>query len=34
MYDLVCSIISKSLDAEKAEKLVKIYRLRRAEDNH
>jgi len=31
-YDLVCwSKIRKSLDAEKAEKLVKIYRLCRAE---
>jgi len=35
IYDLVCSKIRKSLDVEKAEKLVKIYRLCRAEeDNH
>jgi len=34
-YDLVWSKIRKSFDAEKAEKLVKIYRLWRAEeDNH
>jgi len=31
IYDLVCSKIRKSLDAEKAEKLVKIYQLCRAE---
>jgi len=36
IYDLVCSKIRKSLDAEKAEKLVKTCRLCRAEeeDNH
>jgi len=35
IYDLVCSKIRKSLDVEKAEKLVKIYQLCRAEeDNH
>jgi len=33
IYDLVCSKIRKSLDAEKAEKLLKIYRLCRAEEN-
>jgi len=34
-YDLVWSKNRKSLDAEKAEKLVKIYQLCRAEeDNH
>jgi len=35
-YDLVWSKIRTSLDAEKAEKLVKIYQLCRAEeeDNH
>jgi len=35
IYDLVWSKIRKSLDVEKAEKLVKIYQLCRAEeDNH
>jgi len=35
IYDLVCSKIRKSLDVKKAEKLVNIYRLCRAEeDNH
>jgi len=35
IYDLVCSKIRKSLDVEKAEKLIKIYHLCRAEeDNH
>jgi len=35
IYDLVCPKIRKRLDVEKAEKLVKIYRLCRAEeDNH
>jgi len=34
-YDLVWSKIRKSLDTDKAEKVVKIYRLCRAdEDNH
>jgi len=33
LYDLVCSKIRKSLDAEKAEKLVKIYRLHRVEED-
>jgi len=34
-YDLVCSNIRKSLDAEKAKKLVNVYRFYKAEeDNH
>jgi len=34
IYGLVCSKIGKSLDAEKPEKLVKIYRLRGAEGDN
>jgi len=33
-YGLVCSNIRKSLDAEKAEKLIKIYRFYRAEKDN
>jgi len=34
IYDLVCAKIRKRSDAEKVEKLVKIYRFCRAEDNN
>jgi len=34
IYNLVCSKIRKSLYAEKAEKLVKIYRLCRAQEDN
>jgi len=33
IYDVVCSKIRKSLDVEKAEQLVKIYRMCRAEED-